>query len=217
MTDYNTKAVNAYVDAYQRRDNNSDTARRVDSETRQQMNNLLQRLCSVRSFLLSVACNKLSYLGERSEPRENAQASREAARGRPRQSRLLSRASRACTFHDIPQMESLLAGYVVKKASLVICNGLFLFSHRTSQVEPRPLLLDTVFKSSTLPWKKRQQTASWSTWSFSWSLFPATIIDFQNSTSSDFYMARDLSWLHISLGCFALLCSLTNSWHSIPR
>ena len=37
--------------------------------------------------------SKLSYLGERSE------------------SRLLSRASRACTFHDIPQMESLLAGY----------------------------------------------------------------------------------------------------------
>ena len=30
----------------------------------------------------------------------------------PPQSRLLSRASRACTFHDIPQMESLLAGYV---------------------------------------------------------------------------------------------------------
>ena len=35
-------------------------------------------------------------------------AAREGARGR--QSRLLSRASRACTFHDIPQMESLLAG-----------------------------------------------------------------------------------------------------------
>ena len=51
ITDYNTKAVN--VDAYQRRDNNSDTAGKVENETRQQMNNLFQRLCSVRSFLLS--------------------------------------------------------------------------------------------------------------------------------------------------------------------
>ena len=51
ITDYNTKAVN--VDVYQRRDNNSDTAGKVKNETRQQMNNLFQRLCSVRSFLLS--------------------------------------------------------------------------------------------------------------------------------------------------------------------
>ena len=35
---------------------------------------------------------------------------------RPRQSRLLSRASRACTFHDIPQMESLLVGQKVSTA-----------------------------------------------------------------------------------------------------
>ena len=40
ITDYNTKAVN--VDAYQRRDNNSDTAEKVENETRQQMNNLFQ-------------------------------------------------------------------------------------------------------------------------------------------------------------------------------
>ena len=51
ITDYNTKAVN--VDAYQRRDNNSDTAGKVENETQQQMNNLFQRLCSVQSFLLS--------------------------------------------------------------------------------------------------------------------------------------------------------------------
>ena len=51
ITVYNTKAVN--VDAYQRRDNNSDTAGKVENETRQQMNNLFQRLCCVRSFLLS--------------------------------------------------------------------------------------------------------------------------------------------------------------------
>ena len=44
ITDYNTKAVN--VDAYQRRDNNSDTAGKVENETRQQMNNFFQRLCS---------------------------------------------------------------------------------------------------------------------------------------------------------------------------
>ena len=51
ITDYNAKAVN--VDAYQRRDNNNDTAGKVENETRQQMNNSFQRLCSVRSFLLS--------------------------------------------------------------------------------------------------------------------------------------------------------------------
>ena len=61
ITDYNTKAVN--VDAYQRRDNNSDTAGKVDNETRQQMNNLLQRLCSVRSFLLSIACEQALLFG----------------------------------------------------------------------------------------------------------------------------------------------------------
>ena len=63
ITDYNTKAVNAYVDAYQRRDNNSDTAGKVDNETRQQMNNLLQRLCSVRFFLLSIACVQALLFG----------------------------------------------------------------------------------------------------------------------------------------------------------
>ena len=40
ITDYNTKAVN--VDAYQRRDNNSDKAEKVENETGQQMNNLFQ-------------------------------------------------------------------------------------------------------------------------------------------------------------------------------
>ena len=56
-----------------------------------------------------------------------------------------------------------LTGYWPKSHSvLVICNGKFSFSHRTSQVEPSSPLLDTVFKSSTLPWKNRQQTASWS-------------------------------------------------------
>ena len=49
---------------------------------------------------------------------------------------------------------------IVEKASLVICNGQFSFSHWTSQVEPSPLLLDAFSKSSTLPWKNRQQTAS---------------------------------------------------------
>ena len=34
ITDYNTKDVN--VDAYQRRDNNSDTAGKVENETREQ-------------------------------------------------------------------------------------------------------------------------------------------------------------------------------------
>ena len=51
ITDYNTKAVN--VDAYQRRDNNGDTAGKVENETQQQTNNLFQKLCFVRSFQLS--------------------------------------------------------------------------------------------------------------------------------------------------------------------
>ena len=77
---------------------------------------LLERFASVPSG--EERASKLSYLGERSKPCENARA-REASRGQrntfsspPQLSRLLSRASRASTFHDIPQMESLLAGYV---------------------------------------------------------------------------------------------------------
>ena len=97
MTDYNTKGVN--VDAYQRRDNNSETA---DEQ-----------------------------------------------------------------FISKALLGSILS--VVEKASLVICNGQFSFSQRTSQVEPSPLLL----KSPTLPWKNRQQTASWS---FSWRFFLKTVL-----------------------------------------
>ena len=47
-----------------------------------------------RGDKMSVAASKLSYLGERSEPRKKARAS----------------GGRASTFHDISQMESLLAG-----------------------------------------------------------------------------------------------------------
>ena len=96
---------------------------------------------------------------------------------------------------------------VVYIASLLICDGQFSFSHRASQVEPSPLLLDTISKSSTLPWKNWQQTASWS---FSWSFSPATI-DLQKSpciwrsTSRDF-VARQKS----------LPRSLRNSLNSIP-
>ena len=38
----------------------------------------------------------------------------------PPLSRLLSRASRESTFHDIPQMESLLAGYYVRSKTLAV-------------------------------------------------------------------------------------------------
>ena len=62
----------------------------------------LQRLHGARKIVYVID----AYLA--CEQREKARASGEGARGR--QSRLLSRASRACTFHDIPQMESLLAG-----------------------------------------------------------------------------------------------------------
>ena len=52
------------------------------------------------------AISKLSYLGE-----QRARESASERGNRPLLSRLLSRAqSRASTFHDIPQMESLLAG-----------------------------------------------------------------------------------------------------------
>ena len=136
ITDFNTKAVN--VDAYQRRDNNSDTAGKVKKETQQQMNNI---------YFCSLLCSFLS---------------------------------------------------VVEKA--YVCDGQFSFPHQTSQVEPNALLLDTFSKSSTCSWKNRQQTASWS---LSWSFSPATI-DFQNSPSFDFYMARDLSQLCRSLGRLAV-------------
>ena len=48
---------------------------------------------------------------ERAAKPRGASERRSLSLPRPPQSRLLSRASRACTFHDIPQMESLLAGY----------------------------------------------------------------------------------------------------------
>ena len=35
---------------------------------------------------------------------------------------------------------------------IVVCDGQFSFSQRTSQVEPSPFLLDTFSKSPTLPW-----------------------------------------------------------------
>ena len=47
---------------------------------------------------------------------------------------------------------------VVEKGSLVICDGQFSFSQRTSQVEPSPVLLDTFSKILTLPWENRQHT-----------------------------------------------------------
>ena len=97
-------------------------------------------------------------------------------------------------------------------------DGQFSFSHRTSQVEPSQLLLDTFSKSSILAWKNWQQTASWS---FSWSFSPATT-DFQNSPLSAFYMARDLSSrVRCSPDRFTTKKSLSHSvrnWlNSIPR
>ena len=56
-------------------------------------------------FVSRIACEQALLFGR----------AKRAARERPPQSRLLSRASRACTFHDIPQMESLLAGYIAKR------------------------------------------------------------------------------------------------------
>ena len=57
ITDYNTKAVN--VDACQRRDNNSDTAGKVENETRQQRVSkaLLCSIFSVVEKASLVICN----------------------------------------------------------------------------------------------------------------------------------------------------------------
>ena len=96
ITGYNTKAVN--VDAYQRRDNNSDTAGK-------------------------------GYKGN-------------------------------MTLTDT--LLCLILAVVEKASYIVICDGQFSFSQRTSQVRPSPFLLDTFPKSSTLPWQNRQHTASWS-------------------------------------------------------
>ena len=140
MTDYNTKAVN--VVAYQKRDNNSDTAGKgckQNSTTEKQIIISKALLCSILS--------------------------------------------------------------VVQKVSLFICDRQFLFSQRTRQVEPSPLLLDLFSKSSTLPLQNWQHTAYWR---FSWSFSPATV-DFRKSPSSNnFYMTWDL-WLRLlhSLGGFA--------------
>ena len=97
MTDYNTKAVN--VDAYQRRDNNSDTAGKGYKR-----NPTTDEQFILKALFCSILC-------------------------------------------------------VVEKESLVITDGQFSFSHRTSRVGPSLLLLDTFSKSLTLPW---QDTASWS-------------------------------------------------------
>ena len=104
---------------------------------------------------------------------------------------------------------------VVEKASLVICKGQF--SHRTSQVELSPLLLDTFFKSSTLPWKNRQQTASWS--------FFLKFLSRYNRLSKQSFIrflycagplvTSPLGWL--LRGLKSSLRSLANSWNSIPQ
>ena len=115
---------------------------------------------------------------------------------------------------------SLLCSFLSFVEKAYDCDGQFSFPHQTSQVEPNALLLNTFSKSSTCSWKNRQQTASWS---LSWSFSPATI-DFQNSPSFDFYMARDLSrpLATSSLawplgGLKSSLRSLRNSWNLIPR
>ena len=56
------------------------------------------------------ASSPRSHLGERGEPRENARASG-FFRREGRRFRVFFRVPLAATFHDIPQMECLLAGY----------------------------------------------------------------------------------------------------------
>lgn len=86
-----------------------------------------------------LACEQALDLDERSQPSENARASGRSCEG-PRKGerslqallslphlplwRLLSRDPRASTFHNIPQMESLLAGYSnLLVASCTLCSS----------------------------------------------------------------------------------------------
>ena len=128
---------------------------KVKNEIRQQMNNLFQRLCSVRSFLLS------------------------------------------------------------RKHHYLFATGSFIFAPGKPSLA-KPTSTRYISKSSTLPWKNWQQTASWS---FCWSFSPATI-DFQNSPSSDFYMAGPLATSSPAWplrGQKNLPRSLGNWLNSIPR
>ena len=63
----------------------------------------------VQRLTLSLAC-KQALLFVRAKRAKRERASEWRSCEGPR---LLSRASRASTFHDIPQMESLLAGYII--------------------------------------------------------------------------------------------------------
>ena len=65
------------------------------------------------SIKRNLACEQALLFGpakRAARERASERRSRDGPTPRPSQSRLLSRASRACTFHDIPRMESLLAG-----------------------------------------------------------------------------------------------------------
>ena len=71
---------------------------------------------NIRVSLGVIVCEQALHLGKRSEPRECDTRERttkpqEASSPPPPLSRLPSRATRAWTFRDFPQMESLLAGY----------------------------------------------------------------------------------------------------------
>ena len=71
---------------------------------------------NIRASLGVIVCEQALHLGERSEPRECDTRERTT---KPREAisppfpfvASLLGATRACAFYDIPQMESLLAGY----------------------------------------------------------------------------------------------------------
>ena len=112
---------------------------------------------------------------------------------------------------------ALFDPFCCRESFISYLQGQFSFSQRTTPVELSPLLLDTFFKSSTLPWKNQQQTASWS---FSWSCSPATI-DFQKKSFFLFlYGAGPVANLSLAWPLRDLkssLRSLRNLWNSISR
>ena len=77
--------------------------------------------------LVYIACEQALLFG-RTKRAAREHASERGRSPSPLLSRLLSRASRASTFHYIPQMESLLAGYCLYRYSLAISLSWVMFS-----------------------------------------------------------------------------------------
>ena len=154
---------------------------KVTYKTRQEMNNLFQRLCSVRSF-------STSFPGF--SPTRPTERTRRAGRREPWE-----------------------RGWIL----LLSRKHLQLFATGSFHFEPSQLLLDKFAKSSTLPWKNRQQTASWS-------VFLKLLSRYNRLSKTSFvrclYGAGPVANLSLAWpprGVKSSLRLLRNSWNSISR